>query len=809
MVNTSKILTVSYGTFSCTLEGFDDSFDTMKAIAEYFRDLASDDRYFGATPPTPDAEMLARIAEKEIERRVEARQDQGGIVLRASRAAAAAAPALAQPETPQQESGQQENVQAQEQPLAQEVSLTEEMSETQEVPSRDEAEVISATDADDLADRLTAAAQAEAEDEDAGEANISVEPEVEPEVEAEAEEIAAAAPEEAPLAEAPEQAPAPIAQRRHNLAKPMQATVAANVTPVPHPDADSVAAKLARIRSVVSRDTAETDTPDPIYTEDEHAEAFLDESADNEALDNRLDQDAAQDGMRAAVQSLDDEWEVAAKPEPETDAITDDFDEEDDIDAETLEAEVAAFEDAEAAETESFDAADFDPETFAMELDDTVEDAAEEDTSTPVANTPAQEDDADELDAILDRLIHRSPTKPVEMDADQDMQEEEADEILPEQDDVAAQDMPLAGPTPEPTPEQPAIRARVMKMKRADFEAAIEKGLLEEDEDAYEDQDYAGSDDLAEEDNTPLSAEAEAELARELAEVEAELGDLDDDEDDFDDADEMELDSGDKDEDDDFDEVASIFAEDDSDEDEDEQRPALRNRLREPGDEGDMTRLMAKASSEMNEPEGSNRRASIAHLRAAVAATNAEKDAGTLRRSEDQVKAYQDDLASVVRPRRLTAGDGASSRRPVAEQRPAPLKLVAEQRVDDVPVKTPAQPVRPRRVSMAAEPVETTTAPQSGAHSFAEFAEEMGAASLPELLEAAASYLSFVEGQEQFSRPQLMTKARQIQGEEFSREDGLRSFGMLLRQGKIEKLKGGRFTASDSIGYRPDARQAG
>jgi hypothetical protein len=79
----------------------------------------------------------------------------------------------------------------------------------------------------------------------------------------------------------------------------------------------------------------------------------------------------------------------------------------------------------------------------------------------------------------------------------------------------------------------------------------------------------------------------------------------------------------------------------------------------------------------------------------------------------------------------------------------------------------------------------------------------MGATELPALLEAAAAYMQFVEGREQFTRPQLIHKAREASVEEFNREDGLRSFGVLLREGKIVKKDPGRFVASGEIGFQP------
>jgi len=699
MVSTSKILTVSYGTFSCTLEGFDDSFDTMKAIAEYFRDLAADDRYFGAEPPTPDAEMLARIAEREVSRRVDAHQSETGIVLRAAQAPEA----LDQTETPATETP------AVETPVS-ETSVNTREAETEDAPAT------SAIDESPAADEIPQPETAETT----------------PEV---------------PVAF--EDLPTPQPQ-------------AAQPEPTDD-DGDSVAARLRRIRSVVARSGASYGSD---YSEDEHAQDFLARTADE--LENTL--------------AGDDEAE-AAEPQVE---VTD----------------FSAF-----ADTDADDSG----ETDGTIEWDTAEEYADEDT-----------DVVDALDGLAARLAEEAEAMhSIELDddeaetatADHFDEDETLEDDLSE--DTLSQLLADAMPSDEPGETRPDTTQeaveddgapRVLKMKRSEFEATLALGEFEEisDEETAEDQ----QEDTAQDTSQPaerlgadamLSPEEEAELQRELAEVEAELSVFDE---------ETGESNG---------EDANIFGDPEASDDQvadaeaeafemPYDRPAEQGRgahLHASGADSDATRIFDEAENKLYAPDVSRRRNAIQHLRAAVAASKAEIRAGNRLEPDPgaQQAAYRSDLAQVVRPRRPQADRGPRSPRP-DDTRPAPLKLVAEQRID-----TQREPVRPRRISaaqMAAEAAES--APTSSG--FADFAQEIGAAELPELLEAAAAYMADIEGREQFSRPMLMGKLKEATGEAFSREDGLRSFGHLLRQGKLQKLSGGRFTVTEETEFRAQARRA-
>lgn len=82
MESQNKVMTVSYGTFSCTLDGFDDPFTTMQLVAEYFRKLAAQDRYFGGEPLQPDHNALHQIAQDANPYKVDAEVTETGVTLR-------------------------------------------------------------------------------------------------------------------------------------------------------------------------------------------------------------------------------------------------------------------------------------------------------------------------------------------------------------------------------------------------------------------------------------------------------------------------------------------------------------------------------------------------------------------------------------------------------------------------------------------------------------------------------------------------------------------------------------------------------
>lgn len=663
MVGPNKILTVSYGTFSCTLEGFDDSFNAMKAIAEYFRDLAADDRYFGAEPPVPDAEMLARIAEREIERRVIGRIEGNDVKLSASPSSPAPAPA-AQPNI----SGPQNAAM---------------------VPNT-----------------ATASAQSQT---DSGVASA--------------------------------------AEKLKRIRSAVQS---------------SAATKSEAMRSAAPTTYAMAPNPSE-FIEDQHADA--ERSIDTAFADLHTSDDAPSTDNAAPVTP------VEAPTETETDLAADDFD----IDSfiSTVENDEANDAVAPAPKVEAatnpvarvikVKKVDLERALDSGELEELFDDESDEREENEVqrgskveAASPADDsaqDDDDLMDDPLDAedetdvettdtatdnpLIMLTTPSSLSPEDEADLQAELAAALAAEKE---AQDVTEAT-TPESKPETEA-RAKDPRVSNLATNTPDEAATAEKDD---------AADALA-----AMLAEAEVDARKDAAAQTREDAPI------------------------------------------------------------DMERLMQQADRELATAETGRKQNAIAHLKAAVASKAADLAAGFGNGNADQTDEYRADLADAVRPAPA-----------------APLKLVAEQRVDiphapepdiqDEDTTLPVRPVRPRRVVRGAKPAAqqnsaaspqtappkapispTTTIPAFQAESFSEFAAQMGAHGLPDLLEAAAVYLAVVEGQPTFSRPQVMSKASSVSDDGFSREDGLRSFGQLLRQGKFQKQKPGQFVVQETSRFNPN-----
>ncbi|MEO0664123.1 MAG: hypothetical protein AAFY97_00130, partial [Pseudomonadota bacterium] len=369
-----------------------------------------------------------------------------------------------------------------------------------------------------------------------------------------------------------------------------------------------------------------------------------------------------------------------------------------------------------------------------------------------------------------------------------------------------AEDAVVSDEAAEDAPETQAL-ATEAELDDIDPEEKIESSLSDEDEADLMAELAAAEADAAADTDQPSEADVipEAEIAGEDATKDIESHDFDSEdfssddlntdeaaaeEADSENTDAEELDGG----------PVSLVAEDEDDTVAAGESSAAENVFAD--SEETMGRLMDVTEERLGDPDNKGRRDAYSALKAAVAAKQAARTMGEDEPASDAVREgdYRADLAQVVRPRRApTAQPSERTKRPA----PAPLKLVASQRVDLTEDEVrPADPVRPRRIS-----ADQANAPTLGS-AFEAFAAQAGAEELGDVLEAAAAYLTHVDGLDVFSRPQVMRIVQQAMTQgSFTREDGLRAFGTLLRQGRLHKVRGGQFEVTDSTRFQPEARE--
>ncbi|WP_406721077.1 hypothetical protein RPE78_01865 [Thioclava litoralis] len=803
MVGANKILTVSYGTFSCTLEGFDEPFQTMQAIAEYFRDLAAEDRYFGAEPPQPDAEMLHRIAEREIQRRVDAKIQKNGVILRASETGSVpsvAARSLA-PEKPEAAVAAPEEAAAVQVPVQtplktpapmaarMEESVAAKLARIRDVVARSKAEA-AAAEAPELsgAEFMEDLAGVPEDQDYIGKGGFGDPLDISGPVSDD---------ELTQMAESDRTSPDELEASARAEAEALQE--AARQAEEAEAEAARLAAEEAKAAKEAARVAAEQAA--------QAAEAEARAKAEAEAKAAEEAEAAAKAEAEAKAKTLEAEAEAREAEAREAEAREAEAREAEAREAEArLAAELSALE-------ETAEDAEHTPQTVeAPAAPEVTEDDAAEAAPRPVrpqlrtrvikvrrvAPPPAAEEPAPAMPAALPNVpTNDLPGADLSPEDEEDLLKTLAELDVPEE----AADLPPQEVVPQPRmPEEDASEAAIADLL-AD-EAADQVA------DAGEEVPAGDADEASAPVEEPAPQSAETERAQEpedAAKVTPRRGpsltDI------------LRRRRAD-------DKPAEAAAE------EPVAEPAVvKAGMGEGASEADVSRLMKEAETQFAGRDNRRRLSAIAHLKAAVAATVAERRLKGEKAQPDETKAYREDLDRAVRPRRPVAGEDRDNRPEAPEavqtaaepRREAPLVLVSEQRVDDptATAKAAEEAIRPRRVTTAeiaqqiddaAEDIQDSL-PQGGATSFAEFADRAGTRGLADLLEAAAAYTAQIEQQPHFTAPQIMRKVTALEeGAGYSREDRMRSFGKLLRQGKIAKINRGQYVVSEQSRFLEEKR---
>lgn len=754
MTSESKILTVSYGTFSCTLEGFDNPFDTMKAIAEYFRDLAAQDRHFGAEPPPPDAAMLHRLAEREVSRLAASKAEDS------ARLHVSDAPA--------------------ETPVAPRIQINPVNRRPTHLP-------------------VEAAPE--------GEADSPVEPSLQDVI--------------------PDGVAAKLARIRRSVHPAVAETAA--------PQDAFLAEAPAEVADAVAEAAAEAiEEPLAFLAEDEVAPAAADSSADDDLA--LADADSLSEDVAARLGAL-----IADGPVPQAYEI------EDALDAGELpagdswtaaDAPVAA-----EAAAEDFDAASL------VEAEADLATALADDDLTALAGAALNEDDLTSEDVALLAQLDGTVFDEASLAA-------ELDDTLPEDQpvDLDLSEAALVDPLPELAGTDSTVEALPEELEAAAADSEAEAP--------------AAFEPFAELDEAPVEAVAAPAMDEDAAtaksgartrRVNSRVVRIHPSEE----APGAKRDAGATrvlDETEESDEVSRLMqqAEEVMAEDANRRRQEALSRLKAAvvateADRADIDYEAPKADANLDPYRDDLAEAIQPDL---VPEPQPEPEVKPTRRKSVMIRPATEPRPGTIRPGMIS---------------PPPLVLVSEQRIDRVvpaaataPAAAPAPapavapsmapPVPgigpsdggkpmvalrtgrlsgaigagaavataslPARNLVLEKPSYGTAAETEEEEDLAEdskeidesglasFAETVGARSMAEMLEAAAAYATCVEKRSQFTRPQLMRRMMaSAGGKPVSREDGLRSFGTLLRTGRIEKVTRGHYSLAENSPYLAEARR--